>query len=118
MRYSKHTSLAIALVLFALLGGCSQTRVNAPPVPSTAQSPDVIESIAFDGNRTVGSAVLARKIASRPGGPFDATILQRDRMALLKTKGFRDVRLEIQNNRTTHAKIVIFHIVEAGDISR
>jgi outer membrane protein assembly factor BamA len=118
MRSSKHTGFAIALALLALLGGCSQARVNAPPVPSSVQSADVIESIAFDGNRSVRSEVLARKIASRPGGPYDPTILQRDRMALSKTKAFRDVRLEVQNNRTTNAKIVIFHIVESSDTSR
>ena len=85
----------------------SQTpQTNAPQTIAR----QTIQDVRIEGNLQVATADILRIIKTRPGRPFNATVLEEDKRALMQKTWFVDVRPKVQ--QTPDGYIVTFQCIE------
>lgn len=75
-----------------------------------------IEKIEWEGLRRIPRDTMNARILSKPGDPYDPSVLERDFRAVWNTNFFEDVRLEVEDGEK--GKIVYFIVVERPLIRR
>ena len=82
---------------------------NLVQAPQTNASQTILD-VRIEGNVQVPHADILRIIKTRPGRPYNATILEEDKRALMQRTWFVDVIFKV--DRTPDGYIVTFHCIE------
>ena len=89
--------------------------VNAPQTSNTttsplANAPQTILDVHIEGNVQVPTNDILKIIKTRPGRPYNATVIEEDIRALMQRTWFVDVKPKVV--QTLDGRIVTFHCIE------
>jgi outer membrane protein insertion porin family len=88
-------SATALLVAVGLLGAPANAQVSATPAFTAAPAtPQVLCQTTVVGNRRIPKESILARLFSRPGDPYDPTVVERDFNSLWNTSYFEDVRIE------------------------
>jgi outer membrane protein insertion porin family len=92
-RLSTLAMLALLSIVPAAFSA-AHAQVQATPQFSAANAPEILCQTQVIGNRRIPKESILARLFSRPGDPYDATVVERDFNSLWNTGYFDDVRIE------------------------
>jgi outer membrane protein insertion porin family len=98
--FASNSFRAVRLSVLLLLASASfsaRAQVQAKPLFSAANAPQVLCQTQVIGNRRIPKESVLARLYSRPGDPYDEAIVERDFNSLWNTGYFDDVRIEKVN---------------------
>jgi len=110
------SSFIFFLVLCYLLSLCGYAQVPFPTLNSTTppsnlvEGPQTILDVRIEGNVQKTANDILKVIKTKPGRPYNETILEEDKRALMQKTWFIDVKIKV--DRTPDGYIVTFNCIE------
>lgn len=110
--------LVCCLILCSLAScvGYAQEPLRLPNPPSLADAPQTILDVRIEGNVQKTTGDILKIIKTRPDRPFNETVLEEDKRALLQKTWFVDVKTKV--DRAPNGYIVTFQCIERQLIHR
>jgi outer membrane protein assembly complex protein YaeT len=122
---------AICLAVLFLSSTPVLAQALYPPAGSSPESLNsigtpVLDELRFAGLRRIAPAAAAAQIASHPGGPFDASIVDKDVRALARLGWFESIEVDaipspapsLLTSKDSHGVTLIFHLQEFPFLSK
>ena len=123
--------LAICLAVLFLFAKPVLPQVHHLPAetlskPSGGEGTPILAELRFTGLRRIAPAAVAAHIASRRGGPFDSSIIDKDVRALARLGWFDSIQVEaipsasplLQTSEDSQRVTLIFHLQELPVLSK
>ena len=78
--------------------------------PNAPQDPNLVLDVRIDGNHQIGAKDIMQIVKTRKGRPFNESVLEEDKRALMQKGWFYDVKPKVE--RTPSGYVVTFHFFE------